>query len=339
MTSSPTNDCPGYLGRTKCFQPTREINFYLPISNESDNKHRLACSWITPPKEDHNTSSNHNNNKTNSTSCCNSSRSTLLHLDTIHPSLNKIDTNKDVVIICHGFLSWRNQILLSNLASNLSKSLSCHTLRFDFSGNGHSSGDWSCNAFQSEYDDVCRVYDFVTNMMKCNVSCIIGHSQGSTAVLTHAAMMDSSTSTSSTRMNPKPYYVNLAGRNIKQSYDQFEDKICKMLPKNKVDEWYSTGQISLGIKGGRNFIITKQDVMSRCQQDTSCIISKIKTCKVLTIHGDNDTTVPIDNAKNAHDLIVNHTLKIIHGANHNFNGLLYMDEIVTTIANFVHSHK
>ena len=261
MSLEPANDCQGYPPIYLKDEPKEQINFYLPTGKED---HHLACSWITPPKSSFKTNINHkqiqkdNNNNKNIRKKIqswthnrknkkekekqNNNKSSII--DTINPLLTQIDTTKHVFIICHGFLSWRNQMVLANLAVNLSNELSCHTLRFDFSGNGHSSGKWSFGSYEQDYEDLCVVYDFVKDVMRCNVHCIIGHSQGSAAILKHAALIDSrdvedvdvdvndemiddgtdkeihendkdSNGRSNSDDREKPFYVSLAGRRCK----------------------------------------------------------------------------------------------------------------------------
>ena len=55
---------------------------------------------------------------------------------------------------------------------------------------------------------------------------------------------------------------------------------------------------------------------------------------ILTIHGDADKVVPIENAFRFDKEIGNHKLYIVKNADHNFNGLKYHDELVAAISGF-----
>eukprot|EP00551_Chaetoceros_affinis_P009599 CAMPEP_0203676628 /NCGR_PEP_ID=MMETSP0090-20130426/25146_1 /ASSEMBLY_ACC=CAM_ASM_001088 /TAXON_ID=426623 /ORGANISM="Chaetoceros affinis, Strain CCMP159" /LENGTH=444 /DNA_ID=CAMNT_0050543221 /DNA_START=69 /DNA_END=1400 /DNA_ORIENTATION=+ len=281
-------------------------------------------------------------------------------LNSIHRDLIKIDTSKEVIIICHGLLSWRNQTLIANLASLLSSSSSSdessnessssdyHTLRFDFTGNGHSSGSFSFAPHQSDYDDLNHVVNFVTDIMNCNVCCIIGHSQGSSAILKHAGVVSAATeietekSSTSTNTNKKPLYVNLSGRCTRPNgfnpNQIFTTEQCRELELNGKFQFQTWS-------GSRMYEVTAQSINDRNAFD---LVQEIKGAggnrriihsRVLTIHGDNDTTVPIENAYMLDELISNHTMKIIQGANHNFNGLLYMNTIVSSILDFIETNS
>lgn len=81
--------------------------------------------------------------------------------------------------------------------------------------------------------------------------------------------------------------------------------------------------------------ITQHSIEERNRYDISNVVVNIKRVKMLTIHGDKDDVVPVDDADRFNELIVDHTKKIIPGANHNFNGLLHLDTIVSVISAFL----
>lgn len=331
MPKTPSDDCPGYPPLfLKEEKPNEKINFYIPIV---ENKEVLACSWISAPTETIETKEIEKNafDTTNS----------VPSLDDIHPLLNKIDRTKNVIIICHGLASWRNQKLLAYLASGLSNGLSCHTLRFDFRGNGHSSGDWEFDGYEREFMDLCIVYDFVKEILKCKVQCIIGHSQGSAAVLKHAAMLDDQflKFIGGGRLGEeyekveleRPYYVNLAGRCMKKPIEELKAKFSH----RQQEELNFTGRMHLMTKGDRDMIITIQSLMNRSSHDMSDVAERIKVSKVLTIHGSKDETVPVADAEKFHQIIPNHSLTVVEDANHDYNGLIYIEDIVSTISSFL----
>ena len=53
--------------------------------------------------------------------------------------------------------------------------------------------------------------------------------------------------------------------------------------------------------------------------------------KVLTIHGDRDEVVNVENAELFDEVIKNHILHVIPEANHNFNGFRFVNEVVDKI--------
>lgn len=253
-----------------------------------------------------------------------------------------------------------------------------HTLRFDFTGNGHSSGEFTFFPHQNDFEDLKNVYKFVTDVLGCRVCCVVGHSQGSCAILKHAVMMDSSSSSGGggtgssssssnkgvdinqnvstklemTRSDEDDHvekrcckgsstnllYVNIAGRYTKpngfQPTQAFTPNQCRELEQKGRFQFQTWN-------GGRTFEVTKQSVKDRIAYDLvkEAGVDRITKAQVLTIHGDKDETVSIENAYKFDELIPNHTMKIISGANHNFNGLIHMNTIVSSILDFIAINK
>ncbi len=333
MLETPSDNCPGYPPLfLKEEKPNEKINFYIPIEGD---KEVLACSWISAPTETIVTKRIEKNDL--------ATKESVPSLDDIYPlSLNKIDRSKFVIIICHGLASWRNQKLLAHLASELTNELSCHTLRFDFRGNGHSSGDWEFDGYEREFMDLCIACNFVKETLKCKVKCIIGHSQGSAAVLKYAAMLDDQSFFNLSREGrvgeecekidiERIYYVNLAGRCMKKPIVELKAKFSH----RQQEELNLTGRMHLMTKGDRDMIITMQSLMNRSSHDMSEVAARIKVSKVLTIHGSKDEIVPVTDAEKIHQIIPNHSLKIIEDANHDFKGLTYIEDIVSAISSFL----
>ena len=164
----PPVQCEGYSpAMLPNFLTSQEIvDFYLSYQVEGEAR-QLACSLIRCMDNRQARSSN------------------LSNWTWVQSSFD-IDSSKPVIILCHGYMSWRNQMLLVFLAGHLSRKLHCHVLRFDFSGNGHSSSEWKYGGYDVEARDLDQVIRFVREQLKCQVSCIIGHSKGAIPVFRRA---------------------------------------------------------------------------------------------------------------------------------------------------------
>ena len=248
---------------------------------------------------------------------------------------------KPVIIICHGAMSWRNQMLLMNLSSELFNCLDVNILRFDFTGNGHSEGEWSMTNFQREYQDLMAVIDFVTSSLGCHVGCVIGHSKGTASVLNYASYLAKQELEEKKDVTCK-CFVNLAGRyRVPGTHD----------PLSKFGDIH---RAEMGQKGffevksawgdGRIFKVTKEDLDAYKFQsvaDTPAVLVHLKkdcSVRVLTIHGDEDEVVPVQDALRFDKEIAHiHRLHVVSQANHNFNGIKYIDEIVAQIVEFYNS--
>lgn len=246
---------------------------------------------------------------------------------------------RPVVIVCHGFLSWRNQMLISHIAAGVAQKLHCHALRFDFRGNGHSGGTWRSAGFDGELCDLRRVVDYVRSL-GCEVLCIAGHSKGSAAALRFALEQEEGehhqdgNGEKEKRAALVPCFVNLAGRFVVPG----EFDIKTRFSKEQCDELAREGKFTMKTFGGRQVVVTHEDIDERANA-SSAFASEIRTSHVLTVHGSADTTVDVENAKRYDESISKHRLQIIEGADHNFNGLKHISAIVGSIVGFVEENS
>lgn len=255
--------------------------------------------------------------------------------------LERLDTTKPVIILCHGLLSWRNQMLIVSLAHNLSMSVGVHTLRFDFTGSGHSSGTWKFANYKQDYHDLCSVVKFVEDHLQCRVICILGHSQGSAAVMRYASEHENEPDNDRDVSDHNNHvqimrkcFVNLAGRyTVANDFDPQNVFTSEQLNQLKDRGMFCIER--LGDIGKQDLVVTQEDVENRNRYDLSSVVANIRKSHVLTIHGDADTAVPVENAYRFDDVIRNHSLQIIEGATHNFNGLRFVNAIVSTIQSFI----
>jgi hypothetical protein len=193
-----------------------------------------------------------------------------------------LDSNKPVIVICHGSMSWRNQMLLAHLAAGLQKRLECHTLRFDFTGNGHSTGAFQYANYDGEFHDLQTVLSFVQTKMKCRVACVIGHSKGAAAVLRTAHEQETQEDVdddSSRRRRKIPCFVNLSGFfAVPHEYDvekRYGATMARALKEN--------GRIVLDPKGARECVMTIDDVQEQSRLDSS-FVKNIKSAAALPRH-------------------------------------------------------
>ena len=82
-----------------------------------------------------------------------------------------------VVILCHGFTSWKGEPLLVAVAEAATKA-GFPVVCFDFSGHGESGGDFSKMTVSSEVDDLRRVLEWAAQQPWGGDFLLVGHSQG-----------------------------------------------------------------------------------------------------------------------------------------------------------------
>jgi len=237
--------------------------------------------------------------------------------------IERLDKSKHVIIFCHGGSSWRNQMLIMNLAAKLADESKCHTLRFDFTGNGHSTGTWNTSNYNGELRDLHNIVKFVRQRLQCRVSCIIGHSKGSIAALTYAL-----------EGYKIPCVVNLSGQFMTpRSLDQV---ITERFTDKQKESLMEYGNIVLPSEGRRDRIITIEDLQQKAKMDMNKL-SNLETW-VLTLHGDKDEKVSMFDAYRFAAIIPNHEVHFVKGADHNFCGIRNIRVMSSMIANFIQRH-
>jgi len=96
---------------------------------------------------------------------------------TLVGDLDKPRGQLPAVIICHGFTSNRNQPLIKDMAKALFKHKFV-VLRFDFTGNGDSEGEFSEGSVMQEVDDVRKAMDFLEQKHGIHRFYVVGGSLG-----------------------------------------------------------------------------------------------------------------------------------------------------------------
>ena len=238
-----------------------------------------------------------------------------------------VDTSKPVIIVTHGNQSWRNQMLIGALSMKLSDEMDCHTIRFDFTGNGHSNGPWKYANIVGEGTDLQEVVRYVREEMKCKVLCVFGHSKGSHAVLQLAVKEEERTT--SDRIG---YFVISAARYRHAGVVAAEESLTPA----QEEELNREGKVTLRHPMGQDFLITLDD-WKECRDLDSTFCSKAKRGKFLVLHGNKDQAVPWEDANLYKDMLPNNKTVIIDGADHNFSGLRFMGKIVGLVQELVKS--
>jgi len=299
------NKCEGYGDAILDSEQTKQIDFLLPDKSETNPGVDLACSLIPSPSDD-------------------ISPSAPGSTEDVRNVLEKLDKSRPLIIFCHGDRSYRNQMLLSTLASELSSILMCHTLRFDFTACGDSMpapGDdknrWKYSNIKQDYVDLCRVVDFIQEDLGVPVYCMCGHSQGSIAVLNYAAEHDKA---ADHEHKNDCVYVNLAGPYLGLEPHKLEDLFDSDVPAAKRVEYEKEGRCILETKNGHDYLVTREDVADREKQDIDEMVKKIKLSKVYTMHGDKDKDCSMANALKFKEILPgeNCWMKMVEDSDHKF---------------------
>ncbi|XP_057958357.1 uncharacterized protein LOC131151134 isoform X2 [Malania oleifera] len=87
-------------------------------------------------------------------------------------------------------------------------------------------------------------------------------------------------------------------------------------------------------KGKFEFRVTKESLMERLTTDSPAACQLIrKECRVLTVHGSKDESVPVEDAFAFSKIIPNHRLHIVEGADHEYTS--HQDVLAAIVLDFI----
>lgn len=210
--------------------------------------------------------------------------------------------SEDVIILCHGFRSSKESGTLINLASALLEA-GLSAFRFDFSGNGESEGEFQYGNYWKEVDDLRSVVVHWVQQGR-RVKALVGHSKGGNAVLLYAS-----------KYRDVDIVVNVSGR------FGLQRGVKERLGERFFEAMEKRGYVEVKDKYGNvEYRVTKEGLTDRMNTDMKSAASSIhQDCRVLTVHGSEDEIVSVEEAKEFDSFILNHTLQILDGANHNYS--------------------
>lgn len=235
-------------------------------------------------------------------------------LDSFYPESKE---NQPIIIFCHGYKGFKDWGAWNLMAKSIAEAGFCF-IKFNFSHNGGTMENpidfpdleaFGNNNYTKELDDLNDLLNWIQNHFKSNKwvntsqICLIGHSRGGGIAI------------------------------IKASEDE---RIKKFITLASVSDFgtrtYTVGNLKEWKKNGVKYVLngrTKQQMPHYYQfyedfkvnEKRLHIESAEKQLKIphLIIHGDNDTSVKVDEAYTLHQWNPDSVLKIIEGADHVFN--------------------
>ncbi|KAE8658171.1 hypothetical protein F3Y22_tig00116974pilonHSYRG00077 [Hibiscus syriacus] len=223
--------------------------------------------------------------------------------------------SKEIVVLCHGAASNKDDSLLVNLAVAFEKE-GISAFRFDFSANGESEGSFRFNDFYRQADDILSVVQHFSGENRF-VSTILGHSKGGDVVLLYAS-----------KYRDIHIVVNVSGR-----YD-LKRGLTEIFGEDYMEK-FEDGYINLK-RGGVEYRVPEEDLMDYLRIDIREACLKIdKECRVLTVHGSHDKINPLKDALEFAKIIPNHQLHIIEGADHVYTS--HLTELASVVIRFIKS--
>ncbi|CAL5340669.1 unnamed protein product [Camellia sinensis] len=274
----------------------------------------------------------------------------------------------EIVILCHGFRSAKEQDVMVNVAVALEKE-GITAFRFDFAGNGYmhshiidkqgkcflainhrkpnltidrlqreSEGSFQYGNYWREAEDLRAVIQHFNGASRVT-SAILGHSKGVLNKKFQKASFLRSHIFQLERGNVVLLYaskyhdihtvVNVSGR-----YN-LEKGIEERLGKDFIERTKKEGYLDVENKKGEVlFRVTEESLMDRLNTKMHDACVQIdKNCRVLTVHGSADEIIPVEDALEFAKIIPNHKLHIIEEANHVYTK--HQAELISVVLPFI----
>lgn len=221
------------------------------------------------------------------------------------------ENSRHGIILGHCFTCSRHTRVLRDLSLAL-LDVGFKVLRFDFSGNGQSEGNFSESFYSKQVDDIKAAASFISAQ---DVSWIgmAGHSMGAMVALLAASQMK----------NIKAICTLAAKASPLQSFH--------FLSQDQIQELQSTGRVNF-ISRGRNLELTEAFFADAAKYDLSSIMPSLPQ-PLMVVHGDMDEIIPVENAYRLHQYKrVNTELAIISGADHMFSQDEHRQEVAQRVS-------
>jgi uncharacterized protein len=225
------------------------------------------------------------------------------------------DTQKPIVILCHGFATGKDSSTNLVLEGSLNEN-DIATLRFDFFGHGESEGSFENITLSKGVDDIISAYGYLKSLGYAKIA-LVGSSFGGAAAILAAAQL------------PNLFALALkcpvSGYGELEIQDRGEDGIKEWREKGFVD--YVNGQ-------GKVFKLN-YGFFEDLAHNVGYEVAKKISMSTLIVHGDEDADVPISQSIKISTMIPDCRLEIFHGADHRFSRSEDFEHMIRTIRDFI----
>ena len=191
-------------------------------------------------------------------------------------------------------------------------------LRFDFSGNGQSEGEFSKSTYSKQIAEMMDAAGVIFGKGVRRLG-LAGHSMGAViAVLTAA------------RIETVKAVCTLAGRLTGLNASNF-------FSRHQIKELEDTGKVAFTSRG-RSLQLSTEFFADAKQYDLAGTVESLKT-PVMVVHGDADEIIPVKDAYLAKTLNPEYMdLTVISGADHMFSNTVHRSQIVKLVVKWFKEH-
>ena len=225
------------------------------------------------------------------------------------------DTNKPIVVLCHGLLTSKNNSTNTNLKQVLADK-NIATFRFDFFGHGESEGNLEDVTVSKAVDDILNAVKFLRNKDYKKIG-LFGSSFGGISSIVAASKLDG--------------LLFLALKSPVSDYLEVENKT---MTKKEIEEWKKRGYSFYFSSDGTKLKL-KYSFFEDFKNNNGYECAERINVPTLIVHGDCDETVPLEQSKKTSKLIKNCRLEIIKGADHRYTKPEHFNKIIDLISEFI----
>jgi len=210
------------------------------------------------------------------------------------------------VVLAHCFTCSRHTGILRQLGHDFAEA-GFMALRFDFSGNGQSEGEFAQSTYTKQISEMKIAGDVISSQGASRIG-LAGHSMGAVIALLTAVEIKTAKSVCA-----------IAGRLSGMNAMRF-------LNRHQRDELDQTGRVVFTSRN-RQLMLTRDFFSDAGRFDLPALISRLKI-PLLIIHGDRDEIIPVDEAYTAHEPNSEKTeMTIISGADHMFSNKNHRENV------------
>lgn len=221
--------------------------------------------------------------------------------------------SKNGVVFGHCFTCSRHTRVLKSSCEELYKA-GIASIRFDFSGNGQSEGDFASTTYSKHINEMKLAMKLLIQYGIENIG-LAGHSMGAAISLL----------TASEETNVSGI-CTLAGR-----YSALD--VSGLLDETKETELRQTGQMKFNSRG-RSLVLTNDFFNDVHSYDLAISVSSLKQ-PLLAIHGDHDEIIPVSEVHRSIQLKPKKTqVVVIKDADHMFSQESHRDQVATTLTDW-----
>ena len=236
-----------------------------------------------------------------------------------------------VVVVCHGMAAHCNWGFLPSLSESILQEVPyTHAVfRFDFTGCGASEGEFQYGGYASQVADIAAAVSLLRGRGFA-VQALVGHSMGANAVLLYAS-----------DHHDVPNIVSISARyQMTRGLPFGPEQLAALQDKG----WFVwRPKESAGLGGEREVRVTQQTMNERLSLDMDCVrrvavrdeATGVFRVRVLTVHGNSDVVIPVEDAHRYAELIGNHTLRTLDDADHNYTTQQARLLMITTVCEWL----